>query len=247
MIFVLSPSHRSHLTNICRSFSIYLSHSLSLSIYLSFHLFHQDQTPRQVQPLRDATNTKDAFEATPNANDDVVEQLEDDMNGANNVDESAALVDAIVAIALQRLSISTAFTADALAIETAATNLPGIDPPLLLAPHFLDPTLLVNNNNNPPLDDYVYDHNNDANDNDFNGANDDELLAVDPLANGVDAVDAPGVGEEAPPIEPSVVGAEGREVNAANLSQALVESRARDDSGNVVSKIMFSILQTARI
>ena len=238
MIFVLSPSHRSHLTNICRSFSIYLSHSLSLSIYLSFHLFHQDQTPRQVQPLRDATNTKDAFEATPNANDGMVEQLEDDMNGATNVDESAALVDAIVAIALQRLSISTASTADALAIETAATNLPGIDPPLLLAPHFLDPTLLVNNNNNPPLEV----------DNDFNGANDDELLAVDPLANGVDAVVAPGVGEvEAPPIEPSVVGAEGREVNAANLSQALVESRARDDSGNVVSKIMFSILQTARI
>ena len=150
-------------------------------------------------------------------------------------------------IALQRLSISTASTADALAIETAATNLAGIDPPLLLPPH-LEPTLLVDNNNNPPLDDYVYDHNNDDNDNDFNGANDDELLAVDPLADGVDAVVAPGVGEvEAPPIEPSVVGAKGREVYAANLSQALVESLARDDSGNVVSKIMFSILQTARI
>ena len=151
-------------------------------------------------------------------------------------------------IALQRLSISTASTADALAIETAATNLPGIDPPLLLPPHFLDPTLLVNNNNNPPLDDYVYDHNNDANDNDFNGANDVEQLAVDPLADGVDAVVAPGVGEvEAPPIEPSVVGAEGREVYAANLSQTLVESLARDDSGNVVSKIMFSISRTACI
>ena len=97
----------------------------------------------------------EAFEATPNANDDVVEQLNDDMNGENNVDESAALVDAVA---------------------------------------------------------------------------------------------APGVGEvEAPSIEPFVVGVEGREVSAANLSQALVESRARDDSGNVVSKIMFSILQTARI
>jgi hypothetical protein len=96
-----------------------------------------------------------AFEATPNANDDVVEHLNDDMNGANNVDESAALVDAVV---------------------------------------------------------------------------------------------APGVGEvEAPSIEPFVVGVEGREVSAANLSQALVESRARDDVGNVVSEIMFSILLTACI
>ena len=97
----------------------------------------------------------EAFEATPNANDDVVEQLNDDMNGENNVDESAALVDAVA---------------------------------------------------------------------------------------------APGVGEvEAPSIEPFVVGVEGREVSAANLSQALVESRARDDVGNVVSEIMFSTLRTACI
>ena len=144
----------------------------------------------------------------------MVEQLEDDMNGATNVDESAALVDAIVAIPLQRLSISTASTADALAIETAATNLPGIDPPLVQPPH-LGPTLLVNNNNNPPLEV----------DNDFNGANDVDPFAFDPLADA-----------------PVVLGAEGRKMDAANLSQALVESRARDYRGDLVSALMFSIL-----
>ena len=104
-------------------------------------------------------------------------------------------------IALQLLSISTASTADALAIETAATNLAGIDPPLLLPPH-LEPTLLVDNNNNPPLDDHICDHNSNDNDNDFNGANDVEPLAVDPLADGVDALVASGVGlaDEARPV-----------------------------------------------
>ena len=113
-------------------------------------------------------------------------------------------------IALQRLSISTAYTADAL----AGTNLPGIDPPLLQPPH-LGPTLLVNNINNPPLEV----------DNDFNGANDVDPLAFDPLADA-----------------PVVLGAEGRKMDAANLSQALVESRARDYRGDLVSALMFSIL-----
>ena len=68
-------------------------------------------------------------------------------------------------IALQLLSISTASTADARAVETAATNLAG-------------------------------------------------------------------VGEvEAPPIEPSVVGAEGQDMDAVNLPQASVESRAHGDHG----------------
>ena len=114
-------------------------------------------------------------------------------------------------MALKRLSISTASTIDALAMDSTEGGIDSINPPPLL----------------PPNLDHVYDHNND---------DDVEQLAVDPLADGVDAVVAPGVGEvEAPSIEPFVVGVEGREVSAANLSQALVESRARDDVGNVVS------------
>jgi hypothetical protein len=126
-------------------------------------------------------------------------------------------------MALKRLSISTASTIDALAMDSTEGGIDSINPPPLL----------------PPNLDHVYDHNNDDNV---------EQLAVDPLADGVDAVVAPGVGEvEASPIEPSVVGAEGREMDAANLLQTSVESCARNDVGNVVSKIMFSISRTACI
>ena len=114
-------------------------------------------------------------------------------------------------IALQRLSISTA---DALAIETAPTNLPGIDPPLLLPPH-LDPTLLVNNNNNPPLE-----VDNDFNDDDHEGGveKDDDAIhggeeADDDVGAAVATTDtvavAPGAGEEAEshPVEMPIVNA----------------------------------------
>jgi hypothetical protein len=79
----------------------------------------------------------------------------------------------------------------------------------------LEPTLLVNNNNNPPLEV----------DNDFSGANDVDPFSFDPLDDA-----------------PVVLGAEGREIDGANLHQASVERHARDYRGDLVSALMFSIL-----